>query len=85
MKINWKVRVKNKMFWIAFIPALLILVKAVANVFGFDFDFTNIESNLVNIVEAVFVLLTVVGVVADPTTTGVGDSSRALTYDEPKK
>ena len=85
MKINWKVRMKNKVFWIAFIPALLVLIKAVANLFGFTIDLSNVEGNLIEIVEAVFVLLAVIGVVADPTTSGVGDSQRALTYDEPNK
>ena len=85
MKINWKVRMKNKVFWIAFIPALLVLIKAVANLFGFTIDLSNVEGNLIEIVEAVFVLLAVIGVVADPTTSGVGDSERALTYDEPNK
>lgn len=85
MKINWKVRMKNKVFWIAFIPAALILIKSVANLFGFTIDLSNIEGNLIEIVEAVFVLLAVIGVVADPTTSGVGDSERALTYDEPNK
>ena len=85
MKINWKVRMKNKVFWIAFIPALLVLIKAVANLFGFTIDLSNVEVNLIEIVEAVFVLLAVIGVVADPTTSGVGDSERALTYDEPNK
>lgn len=85
MKINWKVRMKNKVFWIAFIPAALILIKSVANLFGFTIDLSNVEGNLIEIVEAVFVLLAVIGVVADPTTSGVGDSQRALTYDEPNK
>lgn len=85
MKINWKVRMNNKVFWLAFIPAALILIKSIANLFGFDIDFTNIESNLIEVVEAVFLLLTVIGVVADPTTKGIGDSEQALTYDKPNE
>lgn len=84
MKINLKVRLKNKVFWIAFIPALLMLVKSVANVFGFNIDLLDVEGNLLAVVEAVFVLLSLVGVVTDPTTSGIGDSERALTYDKPK-
>lgn len=34
-KINWTVRVKNKAFWVALIPAVLLLVQVVAAVFGF--------------------------------------------------
>ena len=85
MKINWIVRAKNKLFWLAFIPALLMLIKSVANVFGFDIDFIDIEGNLLAVVEAVFVLLSLIGVVTDPTTSGLGDSARALNYDEPNK
>ena len=85
MKINWLVRIKNKVFWITFIPAMLILIKAVANLFGFTIDFSNIEGNLLDVVEAVFMVLGIIGIVADPTTKGVSDSANALTYKTPKK
>ena len=85
MKINLKVRLKNKVFWIAIIPAMLMLIRAVANVFGFDIDFVDIESNLLDVVEAVFMVLGIIGIVADPTTAGISDSVQALDYDTPKK
>ena len=85
MKINWKVRMKNKLFWLAFIPAALMLIKTVANVFGFTLELNVLESNLTEVVEAVFMVLGIIGVVADPTTAGIGDSENALTYDAPKK
>ncbi len=85
MKINWKVRAKNKVFWIALIPALLMLVKTVANLFGYTIELIEVESNLLAVIESVFMVLGIVGVVADPTTSGVGDSENALTYDTPKK
>lgn len=85
MKINWKVRFKNKLFWLAFIPAALLLVKTVANVFGITLDFIELESKLLAVVEAVFLILGIVGVVADPTTAGISDSENALTYDKPKQ
>ena len=85
MKINWKVRIKNKVFWLAFIPAMLMLIKTVANVFGLEIDLHIVETNLIGVVEAVFVLLGIVGIVTDPTTEGLSDSERALTYDEPNK
>ena len=84
-KINWTVRIKNKVFWIAFIPALLMLIKSIANVFGYSIDFMDIESNLLDVIESVFLVLGVMGVVSDPTTAGIGDSEQALTYDTPKK
>ena len=85
MKINLKVRLKNKVFWIAIIPAILLLIKTVANVFGLELNLSMLESNLIDVVESVFLVLGIIGIVADPTTTGIGDSERALTYDEPNK
>ena len=85
MKINWKVRIKNKIFWIALIPAMLMLVKSMANLLGFAMDLQLIEANLLEVVEAVFMVLGIMGIVADPTTSGMGDSEQALTYDKPKE
>ena len=85
MKINLKVRFKNKLFWLAFIPATLLLVKSIANVFGITLEFIELENNLSDVVEAVFLLLGLLGIVTDPTTSGLGDSENALTYDTPKK
>ena len=81
--INWKVRIKNKVFWMAIIPAVLLLAQTVLELFGVHFDFTDIQQKLLNIVEAVFVVLTILGIVTDMTTSGVGDSNRALTYQKP--
>ena len=85
MKINWKVRIKNKSFWLAIIPAVLLLVQAVATVFGYTFDFGEIGSKLIDVVNSLFVVLAIIGVVNDPTTSGISDSRQALTYEAPKK
>ncbi len=84
MKINWKVRIKNKNFWVTFIPAFLLLVQAVLAVFGVTIDAGEIGNKALVVLDAVFVLLAVLGVVTDPTTKGISDSERALNYDEPK-
>lgn len=81
--INWKVRLRNKAFWLAFIPAALLLVQTVAALFGFALNLGDIGDKLLAVVNAVFVLLSILGVVVDPTTQGVGDSQRALGYVEP--
>lgn len=81
--INWKIRAKNKMFWLALVPAFLLLIQAVAQVFNISLDFTVLNKDLLNAVNALFVVLTILGVVADPTTEGVQDSTRALTYTQP--
>lgn len=82
--INWKVRIKNKTFWVAIIPAILLLVQVVAAVFGIAIDLGEMGNKLLDVVNAAFGVLTILGVVADPTTQGVSDSERALTYTEPK-
>lgn len=81
--INWKVRLRNKAFWLAFIPAALLLVQTVTALFGFALNLGDIGDKLLAVVNAVFALLSILGVVVDPTTQGVGDSQRALGYVEP--
>lgn len=83
MKINWKVRIKNKNFWIAFIPALLLLIQVVAGVFGFALDLGDLGNKLLAVVNAAFGVLSILGIVTDPTTKGVSDSERALEYEKP--
>lgn len=83
MKINWTVRLKNKAFWLMLIPAVILLIQAVASVFGFNLDLGDIGNKIVAVVEALFVVLGILGIVTDPTTKGMSDSERALTYTEP--
>lgn len=83
--INWKVRAKNKTFWLALVPAFLLLIQAVAQVFNISLDFTNLNKDLLGVVNALFTVLAIIGVVADPTTKGISDSTQALTYSKPKE
>lgn len=83
--MNWKVRIKNKTFWLTVIPAVLLLIQVVAAVFGYTLDFGDLGNKLLAVVNAVFALLAILGIVNDPTTAGVADSTQALTYLEPKK
>ncbi len=83
--INWTVRIKNKNFWLALIPAILLLVQNVAAPFGLTLDFGELGNQLLAIVNAVFAVLAILGIVTDPTTEGVADSAQAMTYEEPKK
>lgn len=85
MNINWKVRIKNKNFWLTLIPAVLLLIQVIAAVFGYTFDFADLNGKLLAVADAVFALLTILGIVNDPTTDGLGDSKQALTYKLPKK
>ena len=83
--INWKVRIKNKTFWLSLIPALLLLAQALGAVFGLSLDLSAVGEKLLTVVNTLFAVLTILGVVTDPTTAGVSDSKPALSYDEPKK
>lgn len=83
MKINWLVRIKNKSFWIAVVPAILLLIQVIASVFGFELDLGELGNKLLAVVNAVFTVLTILGIVTDPTTTGASDSDRAMEYIEP--
>ena len=85
MKINWKVRFKNKAFWIAMIPAIIVLITQFAEMVGFVIDLTVLQKQLKEIIESIFLIMSILGIVVDPTTRGVTDSIQALTYDKPKK
>lgn len=82
--INWKVRIKNKNFWVTIIPALILLIQGIAALFGFTINLNDISGKLLVVVDGVFVVLSVLGIVNDPTTAGISDSSQAMTYNEPK-
>lgn len=81
--INWKVRIKNKNFWLAIIPAVILLIQAIGAVFGFTLDFGDLSQKLIAVVNAVFVVLAILGIVTDPTTSGIADSNRAMGYTVP--
>lgn len=82
--INWTVRIMNKTFWVTLIPALLLLVQVVAAVFGFTLNLGDMGNRLLDVVNALFAVLAILGIVTDPTTDGVSDSAQAMTYDKPK-
>ena len=80
--INWIVRIKNKAFWVALIPAILLLIQAIAAVFGLTIDLGDLGDKLLTVINALFAILAILGVVVDPTTPGTRDSERALTYKQ---
>ena len=85
MKINLLVRLKNKAFWLSLIPALLLVAQTIASLFGYNWDFVVLNQQITAIINAVFTVLTILGIVVDPTTAWFGDSQRALSYTEPNK
>ncbi|MFC2582845.1 MAG: phage holin [Lachnoanaerobaculum saburreum] len=83
--INWRVRIKNKNFWITLIPAILLLVQVIAAVFNYTLDLGQLGTKLLEVVNALFAVLAILGIVTDPTTAGIRDSEQAMTYDKPKE
>lgn len=82
-KINWSVRIKNKNFWLAIVPALALLFQAFANIFGIKLEFGETIDKILVFINVLFAFLVLIGIVNDPTTVGLGDSTRALGYEEP--
>ena len=85
MKINWTVRIKNKAFWVTIIPAVLLLAQQIFAMFGVELNIAGVSNQLVSIVGTVFGILALIGIVNDPTTSGMSDSKQAMTYEAPKK
>ena len=82
MKINWRLRFQNKTTLTAIILALVALVYQVLGLFGVVPKIP--EDELTTVIGMVINLLCLLGIVVDPTTNGVSDSARALTYDTPR-
>lgn len=83
MKINWKARFKNPVFWMTVIPAVVSCVYAILGAFGIVPALT--ENMVLNIAAAIITALTTLGVLVDPTTAGINDSHLAMTYKAPRK
>lgn len=78
MKLNWKARFKNKTFVISFVTLIVAFVYQMLGLFGIVPSIS--ESSIVNVVTIVINILATFGVLVDPTTNGISDSDRALTY-----
>ena len=84
-KINWKVRVLNKTFWLTLVPALALLLQTFLAVFNVRLELGETIDKLLVFINALFAVLMIVGIVNDPTTAGLTDSIRALGYHEPSE
>ena len=74
--INWKLRFKNKATLLAIASTVILLIQQL----GFK-----LPDNIADVVNTFLTLLVLLGVINDPTTEGISDSFKALTYNEPKK
>ena len=86
MRINWKVRIQNPAFWTGLIGVCGAFAVGIANLLGIDIaaEAGEWQSVLGTLVTAIFGILGLIGVTADPTTRGLGDSDQALTYLWPR-
>jgi len=82
MKINWKVRLQSGSWWAGVISAVIIAVFAILNIFKVDISVT--ASEVMNVATLVLMIPAAIGIISDPTTKGVSDSTQALTYSYPK-
>ena len=82
--LNLKIRIKNKEFWMALVPALFLLTQAVASLFGLSIDLAETQGKLILVIDAVFVVLAILGIVNDPTTKGLSDSTVSLAKESVK-
>lgn len=83
MKINWKVRLRNKAFLASLLALTITFIYDLLAMLGVTPAMD--ENALLTIVDTVLKVLALMGVVMDPTTQGVGDSDRAMTYETPAK
>lgn len=90
MKINWKVRVRNPQFWAQVLFAIFIPILAYAGLTAQDLTSWSLIGELLgdalaNPYVLMLVVVSVYNAIIDPTTAGISDSARALTYIKPKK
>lgn len=86
LKINFPVRFKNPYFWVTLIATVLATLGVSADMFT---SWSLVWQSIVDLVNNPFqlgcVIVAIIGVFNDPTTYGIGDSSKALTYKKPNK
>lgn len=83
MKINWKLRLQNKATLTAIVLGIVAVIFQIVRAFGVAPSVT--ENEVVQIVSLIIEVLAMAGILIDPTTKGISDSTQALTYEEPKK
>lgn len=83
MNINWKLRIKNRTTLTAILAAVVALIYSIVGLAGTFPDIS--QESLWKCIEIVIEILVLLGIVVDPTTSGVSDSERAMGYSDPKK
>ena len=81
MAVNWKVRFKNKVWLTSFFSAILTFVYTMLGMFDVYPEIT--KNDVGEIINSMLMFLSLIGVIVDPTTTGLNDSKRAMGYEVP--
>ena len=81
MKINWKVRFKNVPWLMTFLSLVIGFIYNLLKMFDVVPVIT--ENQVMDLVGQVLTFLGLIGVLVDPTTKGIGDSNRAMSYETP--
>ena len=81
MKLNWKVRFKNKVWLGSFLSLIVSFVYSMLSMFDVFPDVT--KNSVIELLNQVLTFLGLIGVLVDPTTAGLGDSERAMGYEVP--
>ena len=81
MKLNWKVRFKNKVWLGSFLSLIVGFVYSMLALFDVFPEVT--QSLVLQLMNQVLTFLGLIGVIVDPTTAGIGDSERAMSYSQP--
>ena len=81
MKINWKVRFRNKLWLGSFLSLIVGFIYSMLALFDIFPEVT--QSLVLQLVNQVLTFLGLIGVIVDPTTAGLEDSARAMGYEEP--
>lgn len=73
--MDWKTRIRSKTFWITLVPAVVVLIQMIGNIFGLDMsNLTGLSEQLIAVINALFVVLSILGIAVDPTTKGIKDN-----------
>ncbi len=88
--INWKVRIRQKWFWLTLIPLVFLLGDQLVGLMSLMGEVETghlyegpLMEMMLKLIGTAFAVLALVGVPVDTTTEGYGDSARALTYEAP--
>ncbi len=79
--INWGLRLRNKATITALLSAFVVFIYSIAKALGLELPVE--QQQIMDAISALLTVLAALGIVIDPTTQGVGDSTQALLYDQP--